>query len=253
LRTSTHLTRAKGRGQTAKVRNELTMASCSLKTGAKRRTRLLPFALCPLPLLMVFVAGCRQDMHDAPRYDPYEESAFLPNHSSAQPLVAGTVPREEARGAVLDEDELLHTGKINGQFADVFPFAITRADLDRGEERFNIYCSPCHGRTGEGNGMVVQRGYRQAANYHIERLRKMPAGYFVDVMTNGFGVMPDYRTQVPAADRWRITAYIRALQISHAATEQDVPAEELGKLKKDAPAASPATAPAAGHGRGGQQ
>jgi mono/diheme cytochrome c family protein len=91
-------------------------------------------------------------MHDAPRYDPYEASAFLPNGSSAQPLVAGTVPRLEAAGAVLDEDELLHTGKLNGQLSTVFPFAITRADLDRGEERFNIYCSPCHGRTGEGNG-----------------------------------------------------------------------------------------------------
>jgi mono/diheme cytochrome c family protein len=188
-------------------------------------------------------------MHDAPRYDPYEESAFLPNHSSAQPLVEGTVARAEAKGDVLDEDELLHTGKINGQLADVFPFAITRADLDRGQERFNIYCSPCHGRTGEGNGMVVQRGYRQAANYHIDRLRKAPAGYFVDVMTNGFGVMPDYRMQVPAADRWRIAAYIRALQLSHAATAQDVPADELGRLGKDAPSASPAPAP--GHGRGG--
>jgi mono/diheme cytochrome c family protein len=189
-------------------------------------------------------------MHDAPRYDPYRESAFLPNHSSAQPLVAGTVPRAEAKGDVLNEDELLHTGKINGQLADEFPFAITRADLDRGQERFNIYCSPCHGRTGEGNGMVVQRGYKKAANYHIDRLRKAPVGYLVDVMTNGFGVMPDYRMQVTAADRWRIAAYIRALQLSHAATEHDVPADELSKLKKDA-SATPAPEP--GHGRGGHE
>ncbi len=231
------------------------MANHSLeKTGAQRRTRLLTSDLLLLTFLAVtsaLLSGCRQDMHDAPRYDPYEESAILPNQSSAQPLVAGTVPRDEARGAVLDEDELLHTGKINGQPADMFPFAITRADLDRGEERFNIYCSPCHGRTGEGNGMVVQRGYRQAANYHIERLRKMPVGYFVDVMTNGFGVMPDYRTQVPAADRWRIAAYIRALQLSHAATERDVPAGALDKLKKGGPAPSPTPEP--GHGRGGLQ
>jgi len=245
--------RAKVKGQRAEVRNELALANRSfVRTGAKRRTARVSCQLLVVSL-SVFLSACRQDMHDAPRYDPYEESAFLPNHSSAQPLVAGTVPREAAKDAVLDEDELLHTGKINGQPADVFPFAITRADLDRGEERFNIYCAPCHGRTGEGNGMVVQRGYRQAANYHIDRLRKMPAGYFVDVMTNGFGVMPDYRMQVSAADRWRITAYIRALQISHAATEQDVPADELGKLKKDAPAASPATAPEAAHGRGGHQ
>lgn len=199
------------------------------------------FALGLLPLL-AFAAGCRQDMHDAPRYDPYEKSAFLPNSSSAQPLVAGTVPRLETAGAVLDEDELLNTGKINGQPAAVFPFAISRADLDRGEERFNIYCSPCHGKTGEGNGMVVQRGYRQAANYHIDRLRRIPVGYFVDVMTNGFGAMPDYRAQIPAADRWRIAAYVRVLQLTHAATEGDVPAAELQRLKSGAPQ------PAAGHG-----
>ena len=199
-----------------------------------------------LTFLAALVSGCRQDMHDAPRYDPYERSDFLPNHSSAQPLVAGTVSRTSAPGDVLDEDELLNTGKMDGKFAVVFPFQITRADLDRGEERFNIYCSPCHGRTGEGNGMVVQRGYRQAANYHMDRLRLMPIGYFVDVMTNGFGAMPDYRAQISTADRWRIAAYVRALQLSHAAAEADVPASELPKLKGGEPAAAPA--PAKGHG-----
>jgi len=189
-----------------------------------------------LGLAGLLAAGCRQDMHDAPRYDPYEQSAIFPNGSSAQPLVAGTVSRVETAGAVLDEDELLNSGKVNGQMAAVFPFAITRADLDRGEERFNIYCSPCHGKTGEGNGMVVQRGYRQAANYHIERLRAMPIGYFVDVMTNGFGAMPDYRMQLTPADRWRVAAYVRALQLSHAAAEGDVPAAELEKLKSGVPA-----------------
>ena len=189
-----------------------------------------------LGLAGLLAAGCRQDMHDAPRYDPYEQSAIFPNGSSAQPLVAGTVSRVETAGAVLDEDELLNSGKVNGQMAAVFPFAITRADLDRGEERFNIYCSPCHGKTGEGNGMVVQRGYRQAANYHIERLRAMPIGYFVDVMTNGFGAMPDYRMQLTPADRWRVAAYVRALQLSHAAAEGDVPAAELERLKSGAPA-----------------
>jgi mono/diheme cytochrome c family protein len=174
-------------------------------------------------------------MHDAPRYDPYETSTILPKQSSAQPLVAGTVPRAERAGAVLDEDELLNTGKINGQNADVFPFAITRADLDRGEDRFNIYCAPCHSKTGEGNGMVVQRGYRQAGNFHIERLRAMPVGYFVDVMTNGFGAMPDYRMQLTASDRWKVAAYIRALQLSRTAAEGDVPAADLEKLKSGAP------------------
>ena len=186
-----------------------------------------------LPLLAA-LAGCRQDMHDAPRYDPYEASTVLPKGSSAQPLVAGTVPR-----GFLDEDEALYTGKVNGEPTDSFPFPITAADLDRGQERFNIYCSPCHGRTGEGNGMVVQRGYRQPPTYHQDRLRQVPVGYFFDVITNGFGVMPDYRAQVPVEDRWRIAAYIRALQLSHDATAADVPADEMRRL------ASGGSAPAA--------
>src|SRR5262245_34399258 len=110
------------------------------------------------------LAACRQDMHDAPRYDPLEASAVLPHGASAQPLVEGTIARDH-----LNDDDLLETGKLNGQFVDEFPFAITRTDLDRGQERYNIYCSPCHGRRGEGDGMVVQRGYRQAASYHNDR------------------------------------------------------------------------------------
>jgi len=189
-------------------------------------------------------------MHDAPRYDPLEASAIFPNGASAQPLVDGTVARGQ-----LNEDELLASGKVNGQPANEFPFAITRADLDRGEERFNIYCSPCHGRTGEGNGMVVQRGYRQPPSYHVDRLREAPAGHFVDVMTNGFGAMPDYRAQITPDDRWRIVAYIRALQLTRQGTTSDVPAAEMAKLEAAdaAAAAAPAggaEAPAAGEGRG---
>ena len=224
--------------------NELTVANSSVrKTGAKRRTTLLTFNFLLLTFLATVLSGCRQDMHDAPRYDPYEKSAIFPNGSSAQPLVTGTVSRASAAGVPLDEDELLHTGKMNGEMANVFPFAITREDLDRGQERFNIYCSPCHGTTGEGNGMVVQRGYRQAANYHIDRLRQIPVGYFVDVMTNGFGAMPDYKMQLTPADRWRVAAYVRALQLSHAAAEKDVPADELRRLKEGG-----AATPVAGHG-----
>jgi len=172
------------------------------------------------------LAGCRQDMHDAPRYDPLEASTVFPDGSSARPIVEGTV----ARG-LLNDDELLMTGLVDGQPAAVLPFAITRADLDRGEERFNIFCAPCHSRTGDGNGMVVQRGYRQAASYHVDRLRTVPVGYFFDVMTNGFGAMPDYRSQIPVEDRWRIAAYIRALQLSRMATEADVPADEMRRLR----------------------
>ena len=110
------------------------------------------------------------------------------------------------------------------------PIEVTAATIDRGEERFNIYCAPCHSRTGDGNGMVVQRGFRQAASYHVDRLREMPVGYFFDVITNGFGVMPDYRAQIAVEDRWRIVAYVRALQLSHDATEADVPAGARAQL-----------------------
>jgi mono/diheme cytochrome c family protein len=193
-----------------------------------------------LPLAVVAAAGilsgaCRQDMHQAPRYDPLEESAVFPGGAASQPLIEGTV----ARGH-LDDDDLLYTGKVNGQFADAYPFEITKADLDRGEQRFNIYCSPCHGRTGEGNGMVVQRGFRQAANYHQDRLRQEPAGQLFDTITNGFGAMLDYKAQIQPEDRWRIVAYLRALQLTHHATAADVPADHMKDL------AAPATAAAEG-------
>jgi mono/diheme cytochrome c family protein len=204
-----------------------------LETG---RSALVPFAFCLLP----FVAGCRQDMHDAPRYDPLEASPVLTGGASAQPLVPGTVPRGH-----LGNDDLLQTGKAGGQPATVFPFAMNRADLDRGQERYNIYCSPCHDRRGEGQGVVVQRGYRQPPSYHIDRLREAPPGYFFDVITNGFATMPDYRAQVAVEDRWRIVAYIRALQLSHHATTADVPADELQKLNAAGTATAPA--PAGGH------
>lgn len=183
-------------------------------------------------LTAVIAAGCRQDMHDAPRYDPLESSDLFANGSAARPLVAGTV----ARGH-LNEDAFLHTGKdAAGLPVAEFPFAISRADLDRGQERFNVYCAPCHGQTGEGNGMVVQRGYRQAQSMHIDRLRLAPVGYFYDVITNGFGVMPDYRGQIPVEDRWKIVAYVRALQLSRTATAADVPADVLDQLRKGATA-----------------
>lgn len=178
-----------------------------------------------LGLALVSLAACRQDMHDSPRERPYRGSDLYADGSSARPIVDGTV----ARGH-LNDDELLYTGKVNGVASPLFPFAITRADLDRGEQRYNIYCSPCHGRTGEGDGMVVQRGFRKAANYHVDRLRNAPAGYFFDVITNGFGAMPDYKDQIPVRDRWLIIAYVRALQLSHDAPASDVPADQLAKL-----------------------
>jgi mono/diheme cytochrome c family protein len=164
-------------------------------------------------------------MHDAPRYDPLEASSVLPKGSSAQPLVEGTVPR-----GYLRMDDHLYTGAVNDEPVETFPFPITREDLDRGQERFDIYCAPCHSRTGDGNGIVVQRGYRQPPTYHTDRLRQVPVGYLYNVITSGFGVMPDYRSQVEVEDRWRIVAYMRALQLSQHAAAEDVPAEEMQRL-----------------------
>jgi len=183
------------------------------------------------------VAGCRQDMHDAPRYDPLEASTVFADGASARQLVDGTV----ARG-LLNDDELLMTGRVSGEVVDLFPFEITADDLDRGQERFNIYCAPCHGQTGEGDGMVVQRGFRQPPSLHTERIRSASAGYYFDVVTNGFGVMPDYRAQVPVEDRWRITAYLRALQLTRQGTPADLSPENLARLQAGEVAPAPAEA-----------
>ena len=177
----------------------------------------------------IALTACRQDMHDAPRYEPLEASAFFDNGGSARTLVANTVPR-----GYLREDELLYTGKVSGQVANMFPMAVTADVMARGQERYNVFCSPCHGRTGVGNGMIVQRGFRQPPSYGEQRLREAPAGYFFDVMTNGFGAMQDYAAQVPVADRWAIVAYIRALQLSMNATVADVPADRRSDLDRPA-------------------
>ena len=182
-----------------------------------------------------------------PRYDPLEASPVLANGSSAQPLVEGTV----ARGH-LNDDELLHTGRVNGQPATEFPFVMTRRDLDRGEERFNIYCSPCHDRRGEGNGMVIQRGFqRQPPSFHTDRLRQALPGYLYDVIANGFATMPDYRAQIAVEDRWRIVAYLKALQLSYQATSADVPAAEMNRLNSQQPATPPAGGAAGSQGAAG--
>jgi len=179
-----------------------------------------------LGVLCVSVAGCRQDMHDQPKYIPLRQSTFFADQRSARPLVAGTVDRGQLR-----DDPRLFTGKVNGADATIFPFPIDEKVMARGQQRFNIYCSPCHGRTGQGDGMVVQRGYRRPPTYHQDRLRDAAVGHFFDVMTNGFGAMPDYAAQVSPRDRWAIAAYIRALQLSEHARVDDVPASERGKLR----------------------
>jgi len=179
-------------------------------------------------LVALAATACRQDMHDAPRYEPLEASTFFANGQSARPLLAGTV----ARG-FLREDDHLYTGKVEGVLAETFPMEVTGAVMARGQERFDVFCAPCHGRTGVGDGMIVQRGFRAPPSFHDDRLRGAPAGYFFDVMTNGFGAMQDFASQVPVADRWAITAYIRALQLSQSAPATDVPADRRAEL--DAP------------------
>ena len=158
-------------------------------------------------------------MHDQPKYKYLRSTEFFTDGRSARPLVENTI----ARGH-LDEDSVFYTGMVNGQPAAEFPIEINRQVIDRGQERFNIYCSPCHGQLGNGLGMIVQRGFKQPPSYHIDRLRQIGVGHFFDVMTNGFGVMPEYGTQVAPRDRWCIAAYIRALQLSQNATSSDVPA-----------------------------
>ena len=185
---------------------------------------------------LLALAGCRQDMHDQPKFRPLRESDFYVDGRSARPQVEGTV----ARGS-LREDDHLYTGRVNGQLATTFPFPVSAAVLARGQERFNVFCSPCHGRLGLGNGMVVRRGFRKPPSYHDERLRHVAVGHFFDVMTNGFGVMPDYAAQVSVADRWAIAAYIRALQLSQHATSADVPAEARAQMNVPSAEAAPAT------------
>ncbi len=165
------------------------------------------------------LTGCRLDMQDQPRFKPLRRSDFYEDGRSSRPLVPGTVARGQLR-----EDTYFYTGLNGKEAGDYLPFPATREVLERGRERYNIYCAPCHARTGEGNGMIVQRGYRRPPSYHIDRLRKAPLGHFFDVMTNGFGAMPDYAAQVQAYDRWCIAAYIRALQFSQNAPESLVPA-----------------------------
>jgi mono/diheme cytochrome c family protein len=193
-----------------------------MKSTLNRGACLLPLALC-----LALVAGCRQDMHNQPKYKPLRPSGFFADGSSARPRVEGTI----ARGT-LQEDEGFFTGKVGGVLLKESPVPVDAALVARGQERYNIYCTPCHDGTGNGNGMVVQRGYRKPPSFHEERLRVADQGHFFDVMTNGFGAMPDYKVQVNPRDRWAIAAYIRALQLSQHASAADVPGGDPAKLSQ---------------------
>jgi hypothetical protein len=169
-------------------------------------------------------------MHNQPRYKPLAESAFFNDHRASRPKVDGTVARGHLR-----VDTALYTGKQGDQDIDFFPMPITREDLTRGQQRFNIYCSPCHSRVGDGNGLVVMRGFRQPPSYYTDKLKQAPVGHFFDVMTNGFGAMPSYASRVTPEDRWRIIAYIRALQLSEDTKVGDLTPDERARLATEPP------------------
>jgi mono/diheme cytochrome c family protein len=171
--------------------------------------------------------GCsRLDMQDQPKYKPQRPSDFFADGRSERQPVEGTI----ARGA-LNEDAAFYEGKdASGNDIDAFPIAVNKAVIERGQDRFDIYCSPCHGRIGNGLGMIVRRGFKQPPSYHIDRLRQAPVGHLYDVITNGYGAMLNYAAQLQPRDRWAIIAYIRALQYSQNANINDLPTEARARI-----------------------
>ncbi len=193
---------------------------------------------------ILLLAGCRQNMHNQHKVKTLAANDFFADGQGARPLPAHTVARGDRRvGSVYSGLDAANRP------IDTFPFPVTREMLMRGRERYDIFCSPCHGKLGDGRGMIVSRGYKQPSSYHVERLRNAPAGYFVNVITAGFGVMPSYAPQVSIEDRWAIAAYIRALQYSQNARLADLPPEARRRVEAElAQAASAAATPPAAHG-----
>ena len=188
-----------------------------------------------LSAAVLVAVGCRQDMHNQPRVGgnrSLRASDFFADGRSERDLPQGVVARGQLR-----DDTYFYTGKVGENLGTVFPMPVTQEVLDRGEQRFNVYCTPCHSALGDARGMIVLRGFRQPPSFHEQRLRNAPVGHFFDVMTAGFGAMPDYAAQITPADRWAIAAYIRALQLSQNATVNDVPSDQRSNLA--APEASP--------------
>jgi hypothetical protein len=187
--------------------------------------RYLAVALC-----LAVVVGCHTDMYDQPRYEPLEKSDFFEDHRASRPVIEGTVARGE-----LQDDEDFYTGKQDGKLVEDLPegLDLNLAFVRRGQERFNIFCTPCHGLLGEGDGMIVRRGFRRPPTYHSDRLRGAPIGHFFDVMTNGFATMPDYAEMVPPRDRWAIAVYVRALQWSQYAKPDDLDEPARRRLEEE--------------------
>ena len=179
-----------------------------------------------LIFLLLLLSACRQDMHDQAKYEPLEHSSFFGDQRAARLPVEGTIARGQ-----LQEDTHYYEGKVSNQPVHTFPMELDEKFLQRGQQRYDIFCAPCHDQTGSGLGMVVKRGFKRPPSMHIDRLRDAPVGHYFDVITNGFGVMSSYAEQVPVEDRWAIIAYIRALQLSQNATLADVPEKEKKELE----------------------
>lgn len=193
------------------------------------------------------LSGCHTDMWRQPKSEPMGESEYFSDGQASRPLIAGTIARGHAR-----LDDAFYTGAVNGKWVDKIPVEVNLELLKRGQERFEIYCSPCHGRLGDGKGMISTRGFnvrRPIGNYHTDRLRKMPVGHFYDVITNGFGAMYSYASRVEPQDRWAIVAYIRALQLArHAPLTDEIKAKIEEDVKKEAEAKAKAS-----HAEGGKE
>lgn len=190
--------------------------------------RRWPAALLGAALLLIGTAGCelRQAMYNQEKYEPLEASAFFADGLSFRPQVEGTVARGHLR-----LDEHFYQGTVQGQLAETLPVPVDRPLLERGRARYDIFCAPCHDRTGAGNGLIVQRGLKQPPSFHQERLREVPVGHFYDVITNGFGVMYSYASRIPVADRWAIVAYLKVLQLSQNLEWDQLPAEDQRQLQ----------------------
>jgi len=174
----------------------------------------------------LLTVGCRQDMHDQPKLEPLEASTLFANGSASRPMIEETVARGQLR-----EDQVLYSGRTaDDAFAATLPLPLTRDLLERGQSRFNAFCSPCHGRVGDGLGMVVQRGFKRPNSFHEQRLVDSPVGYYFHVMTNGFSQMSSYAAQISPADRWAIAAYIKALQLSQSIPVEQLPAPDRAKV-----------------------
>ncbi len=200
-----------------------------------RTNRLgLSFRIAGFACVAALLSGCRQEMADQPILQPLKENTFFADDRASRPLIDQTV----ARGHLKTTD-FMFTGKVNGALADGFPFTVTEEVLNRGMNRFNIYCMPCHGSLGNGKGMIVQRGLVQPASFHDDRLVNSPSGYFYDVITNGFGRMQSYAEPIEVRDRWAIVAYVRALQASRRMPLESLPADIREKLAKSGFAEGP--------------